>query len=100
MTVLAGAASASEWNAYGLCWPHPLFSYQKAGVDKLLSASSVLLADEMGLGKTIQAVAALRLLIRRGETHRALVICPAGLILQWRRQIRLWAPELAISTVV
>jgi SNF2 family DNA or RNA helicase len=27
-------------------------------------------------------------------------VCPSGLVLQWRRQIRAWAPELAISTVV
>ena len=54
----------------------------------------------MGLGKTIQAIAALRLLARQGETRRALVVTPAGLIIQWRRQIRLWAPELTISTVV
>jgi SNF2 family DNA or RNA helicase len=60
----------------------------------------VLLADEMGLGKTIQAIAALRLLAHRGALGAALVVVPAGLLLQWRRQIRDWAPELAISTVV
>jgi SNF2 family DNA or RNA helicase len=54
----------------------------------------------MGLGKTIQAVAALRLLLRQNEAHYALIICPAGLVLQWRRQIRLWAPELTISTAI
>jgi SNF2 family DNA or RNA helicase len=84
----------------GICWPYPLFSYQRAGIDKLLSASSVLLADEMGLGKTIQAIAALRLLLRQNEAQCALIICPAGLVLQWRRQIRVWAPELTISTAV
>jgi SNF2 family DNA or RNA helicase len=85
---------------YGLSWPHTLFSYQNAGIDKLLDAPSVLLADEMGLGKTIQAIAALRVLVHRGELRRALIVCPAGLVLQWRRQIRLWAPELTISTVI
>jgi SNF2 family DNA or RNA helicase len=84
----------------GLCWPYPLFPYQKAGIDKLVCSASVLLADEMGLGKTIQAIAALRVLSRRGALRRALVVCPAGLVLQWRRQIRLWAPELSISTAI
>ena len=98
--MLLGQQSASTPEAYNLSWPYPLFSYQKVGVEKLVASSSVLLADEMGLGKTIQAIAALRLLARQGETRRALVVTPAGLIIQWRRQIRLWAPELTISTVV
>jgi SNF2 family DNA or RNA helicase len=100
MSVVAEATEKSAPDAYSLSRPYPLFSYQRAGIDKLLAASSVLLADEMGLGKTIQAIAALRLLVSRGEARRALIVCPAGLILQWRRQLRLWAPELAISTVV
>jgi SNF2 family DNA or RNA helicase len=65
-----------------------------------LADRSVLLADEMGLGKTIQAVAALRLLARRGQARSALIVVPAGLVPQWRRQLRLWAPELPISTAV
>lgn len=52
----AGAAGAYQREAYGLDWPHPLFAYQKAGIDKLVKDSAVLLADEMGLGKTIQAI--------------------------------------------
>ncbi len=87
-------------DTYGLCWPDALFSYQSVGIDKLLHSPSVLLADEMGLGKTIQAIAALRVLVHRGELRSALIVCPAGLVLQWRRQIRLWAPELTISTVI
>jgi SNF2 family DNA or RNA helicase len=85
---------------WGLEWPYPLFSHQRLGVEKLLADSSVLLADEMGLGKTIQAVAALRLLARRGDARSALIVTPAGLVPQWRRQLRLWAPELPISTAV
>jgi len=100
MSVVAEATEASAPEAYSLTWPFPLFSYQKVGVEKLVGSSSVLLADEMGLGKTIQAIAAVRLLARRGEARRILIVSPAGLIIQWRRQIRRWAPELTISTVV
>jgi SNF2 family DNA or RNA helicase len=100
MNAVSGAAAVSATSAYGLDWPHSLFSYQKVGIDKLLHAPSVLLADEMGLGKTIQAIAALRVLAFRGELSQALIVCPTGLVLQWRRHIRLWAPELTISTVV
>jgi SNF2 family DNA or RNA helicase len=83
-----------------MTWPHPLFSYQRTGVRALLSKSSLLLADEMGLGKTIQAIAALRCLFNAGAARVALVVAPAGLVLQWRRELRLWAPELRILTVV
>ena len=86
--------------AFGLDWPHPLFRYQKDGIERLLGARSVLLADEMGLGKTIQAVAGLRILSARREIERALIVCPVGLIAQWRRQIRIWAPDLPVSTAI
>jgi SNF2 family DNA or RNA helicase len=55
--------------AFGVEWPHRLFSYQKDGIERLLSSRSVLLADEMGLGKTIQAIAALRILAARGRLN-------------------------------
>ena len=86
--------------AFGLDWPYPLFRYQKDGIERLLSNRSVLLADEMGLGKTIQAIAGLRILSARREIERALIVCPVGLIAQWRRQIRIWAPDLPVSTAV
>jgi len=86
--------------AFGVHWPHRLFGYQKDGIERLITSRSVLLADEMGLGKTIQAIAALRILTARREVERALIVCPAGLIAQWRRQIRIWAPDLAVSTAV
>ena len=93
----AGEASNE---AFGLDWPNPLFGYQKEGIERLLSSRSVLLADEMGLGKTIQAIAALRILAARREIKRALIVCPVGLIAQWRRQIRIWAADLPVSTAV
>ena len=96
---MAAPGEASN-EAFGLNWSHPLFGYQKEGIERLLSNRSVLLADEMGLGKTIQAIAALRILAARREIKRALIVCPVGLIAQWRRQIRIWAPDLPVSTAV
>ena len=96
---MAASGEASN-EAFGLSWPHPLFGYQKEGIERLLSSRSVLLADEMGLGKTIQAIAALRILAARREIESALIVCPVGLIAQWRRQIRIWAPDLPVSTAV
>jgi len=94
--------SDGRWNsvpAY-LTWPAPLFAYQEDGIARLIASKNLLLADEMGLGKTIQVIAAIRLLFAQGSLKDALVLCPASLVLQWRRQFRLWAPELKLSTVV
>jgi len=90
----------AETDDFGLNWHHTLFPYQRTGVRALLSNSSLLLADEMGLGKTIQAIAALRCLFAAVAARVALVVAPAGLVLQWRRELRLWAPELRLLTVV
>src|SRR5271165_205660 len=88
-----------EDNPFGLAWCQPLHSFQVAGIARLLASDATLLADEMGLGKTIQAIAALRVLARRGEMASALVAMPVGLLLQWRRQFRAWAPELSLATI-
>ena len=55
----------------------------------------LLLADDMGLGKTIQAVAAMRILRTRREIDSCLVVAPASVLDQWRREITKWAPELS-----
>ncbi|MFZ1413251.1 MAG: DEAD/DEAH box helicase [Defluviicoccus sp.] len=84
----------------GLSWPRPLFPYQIDGVRALLAHRSLLLADEMGLGKTIQAIAALRVLFAFSGANAALIVAPVGLVLQWRRELRQWAPELRLSTIL
>jgi superfamily II DNA or RNA helicase len=46
-----------------------------------------LIADEVGLGKTIEAALVLRELASRGELRRALMVVPAGLVENWRREL-------------
>ncbi len=46
-----------------------------------------LIADEVGLGKTIETALVLRELASRGEMTRALMVVPAGLVENWRREL-------------
>jgi SNF2 family DNA or RNA helicase len=46
-----------------------------------------LVADEVGLGKTIEAALILRELASRGELTRAIMIVPAGLVENWRKEL-------------
>ena len=60
--------------------------YQEFGTKYILHQKRVLLGDEMGLGKTIQAIAAMNHLYHKGQRY-FLVICPAGLLLNWKYEI-------------
>jgi superfamily II DNA or RNA helicase len=53
-----------------------------------------ILADEMGLGKTLQALALLCSVQGGGGT--SLVVCPATLVENWRREAARFAPQLRV----
>ena len=74
--------------------PHQPFAYQFEGVAFLYPRMAAILADEMGLGKTMQAITALRLLLRTGEIGTALIVCPKPLVSNWQRELAAWAPEI------
>ena len=76
-------------------WPRELMPFQQDGVRALLDMDRLLLADDMGLGKTIQAIAALRILRARRSIRSCLVVAPASVLDQWRRETAKWAPELS-----
>jgi hypothetical protein len=48
----------------------------------------LLIADEVGLGKTVETGMIIRELIARGEAHRVLILCPAGLVKNWQNELR------------
>lgn len=47
-----------------------------------------LIADEVGLGKTIEVGMIIKELLSRGEARRILIICPAGLTVNWQNEMK------------
>jgi len=48
---------------------------------------NLLIADDVGLGKTIEAGLVAQELVLRHRARRILIVCPAGLQVQWREQM-------------
>jgi ERCC4-related helicase len=72
-----------------------LFPYQKEGVIFATFKEGAIIADEMGLGKTIQAIT---IAVAKKEIFgftKALVICPASLKEQWKKEIERFSDEKA-----
>ena len=82
-----------------LAFPAQPFPFQFEGVAFLYPRQAAILADEMGLGKTMQAITALRLLLRRGRVQSVLLVCPKPLVTNWQRELALWAPEVPVMVV-
>lgn len=76
--------------------------YQKDGFDFLCHLTERklggILADDMGLGKTVQTLAWLAWLKERHkkDPKPALVICPASVLQNWRREAERFVPELRV----
>lgn len=66
-----------------------LLPHQVVLVHRIANANPkrFLIADEVGLGKTIETALILRELASRGELHRAMMVVPAGLVENWRREL-------------
>lgn len=73
-----------------------LFPYQVEGARFLATKGRALLADDMGLGKSAQAIAAADAV----KAVTALVICPASVIENWRREIARFAKRECAWLVV
>ncbi len=82
-----------------LQFPFEPFPYQFEGVAFLYPRHAAILADEMGLGKTMQTITAIRLLLRRGELRRILLVCPKPLVTNWQREFAMWAPEVPVAVI-
>ena len=81
----APAFTFPHLDAIGALPPGLLYPHQADGVAFLISKGRAILADDMGLGKTRQAIVAMQVAAPEGAI---LVVCPASLKLNWRREIR------------
>src|SRR6267143_3954621 len=76
--------------------------YQKEGFNFLCHLTEMklggILADDMGLGKTLQTLSWLAWLKQRNAKHPkpALVICPASVLHNWRRESERFTPHLKV----
>jgi len=76
--------------------------YQKDGFNFLCHLTEMklggILADDMGLGKTLQTLAWLAWLRERNgkQSKPALVICPASVLHNWRRESERFTPHLKV----
>ena len=64
-----------------------LRGYQAFGAKYILHQNYTLLGDEMGLGKTVEAIAAMAHICAENKAAYFLVICPAGVLVNWVREI-------------
>lgn len=84
-------ASAAEYAELEVPAPPGLsyLPFQVAGIAYVKAAPRprrVCLGDEMGLGKTVQAIGYMNL----DEIATALVVCPASLRINWKRELERW----------
>lgn len=72
-----------------------LLPHQETAVKFLLSRKKCILADDQGLGKTTSlAVAA-----KEGNFDSVLIICPASLKYNWKRELSYFIPEKEITLI-
>ncbi|KAF2736320.1 DNA repair and recombination protein RAD26 [Polyplosphaeria fusca] len=92
-----------------------LRDHQRTGVQFLYECvmgmrcdgEGAIMADEMGLGKTLQTITLIWTLLKQNPIYestpvvrKALVVCPAGLVDNWRREFRKWLGNERIGVFV
>lgn len=79
-------------------WAKRLYDFQRTGVEWLEAhRGRGIVGDEMGLGKTVQALAYLRL---HPEALPAVVVCPASVKYNWKKEAGNWLNGTCETTVV
>ncbi|WP_440896319.1 SNF2 helicase associated domain-containing protein [Amphibacillus sp. Q70] len=83
-------ASLRDYQVIGFQWFKSLARYQLGGI----------LADEMGLGKTIQAISFILSEKDIEQKWPTLIIAPASLIYNWKKEFEKFAPTLNVDVIV
>ncbi|MCA0971618.1 DEAD/DEAH box helicase [Halobacillus litoralis] len=83
-------ADLRPYQLTGFRWMKTLATYGLGGI----------LADDMGLGKTLQTISFLLYEKENGEmNHPALIIAPASLLYNWKKEVEKFAPRLAVRMI-
>ena len=89
-------ASDSDFQVPGM--KRELYGFQRAGAKFLeISQGRALVADQMGLGKTIQSLAYLQM---HPELRPVLIIVPATVKLNWKREIEMSITDRAETYII
>ncbi|SEO68693.1 Superfamily II DNA or RNA helicase, SNF2 family [Amphibacillus marinus] len=82
-------AELRDYQLIGFKWFKALASYHLGGI----------LADEMGLGKTVQAISFIASEKETAAQQKSLIITPASLLYNWKKEFQKFAPELIVKVI-
>lgn len=67
------------------------FPYQRSGIEFIVNRDATLLGDEPGLGKTLEVAGSINWWnANKTPIKKALIICPASLRINWKRELDKW----------
>lgn len=94
--VIMSGAKESDYelrSGFGL----ELYDYQRAGVEYVVDVAKgrCIIGDEPGVGKTAVAMA----VIHQLDAFPAIIVCPASLKINWRREIRRALPNASVEII-
>lgn len=88
---ISNAIDKLDYNEEILQMKYPLLPYQRAGLYYAETRNGrILLGDDMGLGKTIQGIGITKIY---KQDWPVVVVAPASLLLNWRKEYLTWLPE-------
>ena len=83
------------------------FMYECVMGLKPQGVNGCILADEMGLGKTLQVITLMWTLLKQNPIYedppvvkKAVVVCPATIIKNWRKEFRKWLSESKVGVFI
>ncbi|UOQ48272.1 DEAD/DEAH box helicase [Gracilibacillus caseinilyticus] len=84
-------AEMRDYQVTGFQWMKALSHYHLGGI----------LADDMGLGKTLQTISYMLSEAEKQQgNYQALVIAPASLLYNWKKEIEKFAPTLSAGVII